>query len=111
MGANRRYPDLSAQRAQEKALREARTSGPLHTLTDDQLRLHSTVLSIAPERPALWGLAWVRFGDVDVRCVVRLRRWTSAAVGVEIDVDGDVLRCWVWRGAVDRLGAREDAWR
>lgn len=110
MGTNKRYPHNAGRLAEERELREARTHGPLQTLTDDQLRLHARVVSIAPERPAMWGLAWLRFGDADVRCTVRVKRWTEDAVGVEVDVDGETLRCWVWQGAVNHLAAREDAW-
>jgi len=111
VGTNKRYPNLGPQLAEERELREARKRGPLQSLTSDQLRLATQVLSIAPERPPTWGRAWLRFGDTDVRCTVRIMRWTSAAVGVSVDVDGEELRCWVWQGAVDGLAAREDAWR
>jgi len=128
VGTNKRYPHNGGRLAEERELREARTHGPLQTLTDDQLRLHARVVSIVPERPAMWGLAarearalealperpamwglaWLRFGDADVRCTVRVKRWAEDAVGVDVDVE--VLRCWVWQGAVNRLAAREDAW-
>ncbi|MGW9114508.1 hypothetical protein [Microbacterium sp. NPDC055683] len=111
MGTNKRYPNLASLRAEERELREARSRGPLHTLTADQLRLRAHVVSIAPERPTMWALAWLRFGDADVRCTVRVKRWTSNAVGVEVDVEGETLRCWIWRGACQRLAEREDAWR
>lgn len=89
MGTNRRYSGLSPRLAEQRQLREARARGPLHTLTPDQLRLHTLVLSIAPERPPMWGKAWLRFGDTDVHCTVLIKRWTADAVGVEVDVDGD----------------------
>lgn len=95
MGSNRRYPGNGARLAEERELREARGRGPLQSLTADQLRLHAHIVSIAPERPPLWGLAWLRFGDTDVQCTVRVKRWTSDAVGVEFDIDGETLRCWI----------------
>jgi hypothetical protein len=52
----------------------------------------------------------VRFGDVDVRCVVQILRWTPDAVGVAVKVDEDWIRCWVWQGAVQRLENRTDTW-
>ncbi|WP_091061992.1 hypothetical protein [Klenkia brasiliensis] len=106
MGTNRRYPDAGARRGQERQLLEARSRGPLHSLTDEQLELGSRAVSIAPERGSMWGLAWLRFGDADIRCRVRVRRWTEDAVGVEVEVGGDTLRCWVWQGAVQRTGDR-----
>lgn len=103
VGTNRRYPDLSPRLAEQRQLREARTRGPLQTLTADQLRLHTLVLSIAPERAPMWGRAWLRFGDTDVHCTVLIKRWTPDAVGVQVDVDGEQLRCWIWQGACTRL--------
>lgn len=110
MGSNKRYPDLGARLAEERELRTARASGPLRSLTADQLRLHRHVVSVAPERHDTWGLAWLRFGDVDVRCTVRVKRWTSTAIGVEVEIDGERLRCWVWRGAVEMVASRSEAW-
>lgn len=110
MGTNKRYPNITPQRAEERELREASKQGQLHTLSDEQLRLYSQVVSIAPTRRALWGLAWLRFGSVDVRCSVKILRWTADAVGVEVDVDGTPQRCWIWQGACQRLESREDAW-
>ena len=110
MGGNKRYPHHAGQLAQERELREARRRGPLHSLSSEQLALGSRVVSIAPERAPLWARAWLRFGDVDVRCTVRVLRWTCDAVGVQVDADGEQLRCWVWRGACTPLPTREDGW-
>lgn len=107
MGSNRRYPEHAERLAQERELRTARTSGPLRTLTREQLALHSRVVSITPDRMILRGQAWLRFGDTDVRAPVRVRRWTDDAVGVEVDVDGEILRCWVWRGACTLIDSDE----
>lgn len=111
MGQNRRFPHHAGQLAEERELREARTHGALHTLTDTQLRLHAQPISIAPEQARSWGLAWLRFGDADVRATVRVKRWTSDAVGVEVEVGDEILRCWVWQGAVVHLASRQDGWR
>lgn len=111
MGQNRRYPHNAGRLAEERELREARQRGPLVTLTTDQLRLHTNPVTVAPEKAEPWGLAWLRFGDTDVRATVRVKRWTTDAVGVEFEVDGDVMRCWVWQGAVTALQDRNDAWK
>lgn len=103
VGTNRRYPDAGEQRAQLHRLLEARKRGHLHSLTEEQLRLSTQVVSIAPERVTLKALAWLRFGDAEVRCAVRVKRWTDDAVGIEVDVGEETLRCWVWQGAVDRV--------
>jgi hypothetical protein len=109
VGTNKRYPDLGPRLAEERELREARARGPLYSLSSEQLRLRSQVLSIAPEHPPMWALAWLRFGDVDVRCHVVVKRWTPDAVGVELEVEGETLRCWVWQGAVTRVERRGTA--
>lgn len=109
VGTNKRYPDLGPRLAEERELREARARGPLQSLSSEQLRLRSQVLSIAPEHPPMWALAWLRFGDVDVRCHVVVKRWTPDAVGVEFEVEGETLRCWVWQGAVTRVEGRGTA--
>lgn len=101
MGSNRRYPDLAEKLAEERELREASKCGPLQSLTVEQIRLRSVVVSIVPDGAPIRGRAWLRFGTADVRATVRVMRWTPDAVGVEVEVDGEPLRCWVWRGAVD----------
>lgn len=92
-------------------MREARKRGALQTLSRQQLKLHRAVLSIVPENVEMWALAWLRFGDTDVRTSVRVMRWTSDAIGVEVQVGAERLRCWVWQGAVEHLASRADAWR
>lgn len=110
MGSNRRYPYLGGKRADERALRAARAHGPLRTLDAEQLCLTSRPVTVVPETAKLWALAWVQFGDVNVRCVVRVKRWTDDAVGVELTIDDDRLRCWVWQGACQRIEHPTDAW-
>ncbi|SFD65953.1 hypothetical protein SAMN05661030_3923 [Klenkia taihuensis] len=48
-------------------------------------------------------LAWLKFGDTDIRCTVQVKRWTVDAVGIELQVGEERLRCWVWQGAVERV--------
>lgn len=110
MGGNRRYQHHAGRLAQERELREARSHGALQSLTDEQLMIGSRVVSIAPESTPLWARAWLRFGGADVRATVRVLRWTSDAVGVAVDVDGHVLRCWVWQGAVTRIASQDAEW-
>lgn len=110
VGTNKRYPHRAGQRGQEIELRAARTRGPLRTLDEYQLRLQEQPVTIVPERKRFWGLAWLQFGEVNVRCVVQVKRWTADAVGVEIEIDGDTLRCWVWQGACQRIEDPTSAW-
>lgn len=113
MGTNRRYPGLGARLGEERELREARRRGPLQSLTDAQLGLRRAVVSVVPDGTVMWALAWLRFGDVDVRATVRVWRWTADAVGVEVEMPDseERLHCWVWQGAVEHLRRREDAWQ
>lgn len=110
VGTSKRYPHLAGQRAEERELREAMVRGPLLTLTERQVRYGLVPVTTLPTRPIVWGLAWLRFGDADVRCTVKIRRWTDTAVDVEIDVNGAVQRGWIWRSACEPLADRRDAW-
>lgn len=110
MGGNRRYPHNAARLAEEREVREARARGPLQSLNRTQLRLDQVPVTIAPNRVKLWGRAWLRFSDTDVRCTVQILRWTPEAIGVELNVDERVERCWEWRGAVTPLELREEGW-
>jgi len=110
VGTNKRYPHLSAQRGEERELREARKRGSLRTLDSLQLRLHAQPLTIVPEQMTIWGHAWLQFGDTNVRCVVQVKRWTADAVGVQVTIDGDKLRCWIWQGACQRISDPTDVW-
>ncbi len=110
MGTNRHYRHTSGQRAEEIALREARKHGPPATVTAAQVRLHERPVTVVPEQVPMWGLAWLRFGDVDVRCTVLVRRWTDDAVGVVVAIDKERHRVWIWQGACQRLANRADAW-
>lgn len=100
MGSSRRYPDHGEKLREERELREAAARGPLQSLTTEQLALTRSPVTVAPPRAPISGTAWLRFGDTDVRATVRIDRWTERAVGVELELDGKQLRCWVWRGAV-----------
>lgn len=110
MGSNRRHPHNGGRLAEERELREARAHGPLQSLSREQLALGARAVTVVPDSMQLWGLAWLRFGDADVQVTVRVRRWTSDAVGIEVEIDDEVLRCWVWQGACQRLQDRRDAW-
>ncbi|PWH05293.1 hypothetical protein DEO23_14600 [Brachybacterium endophyticum] len=110
MGTNKRYPHLPAQRGEERELREARKRGPPRTLDSLQLRLHAQPLTIVPEQVTIWGHAWLQFGDTNVRCVVQVKRWTADAVGVQMTIDGDKLRCRIWQVAYQRISDPTDVW-
>ncbi|WP_144797905.1 hypothetical protein [Microbacterium paludicola] len=110
MGTNKRYPHVAGQRGEERALREARKRGPLRTLDATQLRLHAQPVTIVPDQMTVWGYAWLQFGDANVRCVVQVKRWTADAVGVQVTIDDETMRCWIWQGACQRINSPTDAW-
>lgn len=88
---------------QQRRLAEARGRGDLQSLTAEQLQLGVRVVSLAPERSPMRALAWLRFGDTEIRCTVQVKRWTADAVGVELEAGKERLRCWVWQGAVEAV--------
>ena len=98
MGTNKRYAHLPAQRDEERELRGARERGPLRTLDSLQLRLHAQPVTIVPEQVTIWGHAWLKFGDTNVRFVV------------QVTFDGDKLRCWIGQGACQRISGPTDVW-
>lgn len=49
------------------------------------------------------GHAWLQLGDTNVQCVVQVKHWTADAVGVQVTIDGETLRCWIWPGAYQRI--------
>lgn len=110
MGTNHRYPHVAGERAEQRELTAARAKGPLQSLSSEQLALRHATLTRAPPDRISWGLAWVRFGDRDIQCTVRIGCWTQNAVGIELHIGEERLRCWVWQGAVTRLENRRDAW-
>lgn len=110
VGTNRRYPYLAGKRREELELRAARAAGHLHSLTPEQLRLNTQPMTVVPDQLTKWGLAWLRFGDVDVRAVVKVKRWTADCVGVEVKVDDETLRCWIWQGACQAIDDPTEAW-
>ncbi|MBK7822799.1 MAG: hypothetical protein IPJ61_17485 [Tessaracoccus sp.] len=102
MGTNRRYPHNAGRLAEEREIREARQHGPLQSLSRDQLDLHREPMTRATEWAPIWGLAWVRFGDRDVRTTVRVEVWTvcwsrGRWMSRRIGVGGRGCRWGMWR--------------
>ncbi|GHE08711.1 hypothetical protein [Klenkia taihuensis] len=85
---------------------QARGRGPLRTLADEQLQLGTRPVTITPERRSMWALAWLQFGHTDIRATVVVKRWTADAVGVELEVGEERLRCWVFRAPSSTSKAR-----
>lgn len=80
---------------------KAAASGPLQSLTEDELRLHEQPVTIYPFMNRKRVRAWVRFGPVAVRVHARIVRSTSLAAGIEFRANGEDYKCWVWGNAVE----------
>lgn len=98
MGTNRRYAHVIDRRMDERVLETIAKSGPLQTLTAEELELDRLPVTTDP-RPAKVK-AWVRFGDTGVMVDAEACMWTEHAVAIRFNVAGREYRCWVWRGAV-----------
>lgn len=99
MGTNRRYADAVDRQMDERILQRTAESGPLQTLSAEELELDRLTVTIDPiPKPVK---VWVRFGGIPVRVDAEACRWTSKAVGVRFRVGEREHRCWVWMGALD----------
>ncbi|WEG08622.1 hypothetical protein PU630_15460 [Microbacterium horticulturae] len=84
-----------------KILDRVAHDGPLQSLTPEELQLDRMPLTMDP-RPQRHVRAWVRFGT-PVKVDAIACRWTSQAVGIELEAGGRKHRCWVWAGAVEEI--------
>lgn len=103
MGTNKRHAHHYDRLMDENIIeRFIATSGPLQSLTPEELELSTTPVTIYPKPPAV--RAWVRFGAQHTRVDAKLLRSTDQAAGIEFVVKGKPYRCWVWGNAVSRAG-------
>lgn len=65
MGTNRRYAEQVDARMSDRILQRVAESGPLETLTPEELQLKQTPMTKDP-RPRTVRV-WVRFGGIPVR--------------------------------------------
>lgn len=83
----------------ERILQRTAQSGPLQTLSTEELALDRLALTIDPiPKPVK---AWVRFGSTPILVDAEACRWTTKAVGIRFRVQGKEYRCWVWVNALD----------
>lgn len=73
-------------------------AGPLQSLTPEELRLDTELLTVDPRPKRV--RAWVRFGSKPVRVDAVAQRWTSEAVGIVFSIRETEYRAWVWASAV-----------
>lgn len=100
MGTSKRLAPLYDRYAQHQSIREAARHGPLQTLSDRELALVVTPLTIHP-RPHRRVKAWVRFGPEPIRVDAVLLRSTPKAAGISFTADEQTFRCWVWGNAIE----------
>lgn len=105
MGTNKRYAASVDRQIDQRILeRLVATSGPLQSLSADELALDSEPVTIDPQPKPV--RAWVRFGSSPVLVDARALRWTPDAVGIQFEVGGKSYRAWVWASAVTLLQPR-----
>jgi hypothetical protein len=86
-------------RAQHQATLAASNAGPLQSLTDRELALRESSLTIYPH-PLKAVKVWVRFGSEALCVDAKLARSTPFAAGVIFRAGEQTFRCWVWGNAV-----------
>jgi hypothetical protein len=107
VGAGERLKAANDVRAYRAQVIAASKHGPLQSLTDRELEVRETPVTVYPAaaRPRVY--AWVRFGPKEVRVDARLVRSTPKAAGIEFRVDSQTFRCWVWGNAVEPAETRD----
>jgi hypothetical protein len=99
MGTNRRYAAYYDRLMDERIMeRVAATSGPLQSLSWEELELDTQPVTRDPQpRQAS---AWVRFGGTPLLVDATVTSWTPTAVAIRLVVAGKEYRAWVWPSAV-----------
>lgn len=100
MGAGERLKASNDARAYRAEVIAASKAGPLQSLTERELNLNETPVTVYPRTAQRRVLAWVRFGPKAVRVEAKIVRSTPLAAGIEFREEGQTWRCWVWGNAV-----------
>lgn len=102
MGSNRRYSHHYDRLMDQRIIeRVAATSGPLQSLSREELQLDNEPVTRDPHpKPAR---AWVRFGGAPVLVDAEVCSWTSSAVAIRFTIAGTEHKAWVWASAVTPL--------
>lgn len=101
MGSSKRLAPYYDMQAQHQAILKAAKCGPLQSLTDLELALRETPVTVYPHAVQQRVRAWVRFGPEVVRVDAKLVRSTPLAAGIEFRAEDQTFRCWVWGNAVE----------
>lgn len=98
MGTSKRLAALYDLYADVRALERISKTGPLQSLTPEELELDRMPVTTYPKPQGV--RAWVRFGPQHVRVGASLMRTTETAAGIEFTIGEKTYRCWVWGNAV-----------
>ncbi|MEE6389978.1 MULTISPECIES: hypothetical protein [Microbacterium] len=91
------YNDM---RSQHQAIEAAARRGPLQSLSDRELALRESAITVYPHALQRRVRAWVRFGPEAIRVEAKVVRSTPLAAGIEFRAGERTYRCWVWGNAV-----------
>ncbi|GAA1250140.1 hypothetical protein JOF42_002355 [Microbacterium phyllosphaerae] len=100
MGTSKRLAPYYDMQAQHQAILTAAKQGPLQSLSDRELGVRETPVTIYPPAAQRRVRAWVRFGLEPVCVDAKVVRSTPLAAGIEFKAGDRVFRCWVWGNAV-----------
>lgn len=100
MGTSKRLAPFYDMQAQHQAILSAARSGPLQSLSDRELALRETPVTVYPHAAHRRVHAWVRFGPEPICVDAKVVRSTPLAVGIEFRAGDHTFRCWVWGNAV-----------
>lgn len=103
MGASKRLAPYYDMQAQHQAILTAAKSGPLQSLSDRELGLRETPVTVYPHAAQRRVRAWVRFGPEPICVDAKIARSTALAAGIEFKAADRTFRCWVWGNAVSVL--------
>ena len=94
MGTSQREADAAADHFLLKIARE----NPLQSLTEKELRLDVTPVTIYPK--PIPAKAWVRFAALPHHVDCWIHRTTADAAAISFKIRDKTFRCWVWGNAV-----------
>lgn len=100
MGTGKRLAPYYDMQAQHQAILSAAKSGPLQSLSDRELALRDTPVTIYPHAAQRRVRAGVRFGPELILVDAKVVRSTSVAAGIEFKAGDQRFRCWVWGNAI-----------
>lgn len=100
MGTSKRLAPYYDMQAQHQAILSAAKHGPLQSLSDRELGLRETPVTVYPHAAQRRVRVWVRFGPEPICVDAKVVRSTSLAAGIEFRVGDQTFRCWVWGNAI-----------